>query len=149
MHWGYPHILPGGINYGSRQQYHSKTNQKHRCKHLDVSYLAQDPRFSSNRARVENRAALEIELSAAFGKTDGEELGPRLLADGVPAAPILNIEAVAHSDHARFRCMVVQTPEYIGPGIPIKLIGTPGSIRRPPPKLGETVVAANDHVFEM
>ena len=66
----------------------------------------------------------------------GEALGERLLADGVPAAPILDIEAVASSEHAKFRQMVVRQDDYVGPGIPIKLSDTPASIRRPPPALG-------------
>ena len=105
------------------------------CTHLNVPGLAQDPRFATNRARVDHRDALEIELCAAFAKVDGEQFGPVLLADGVPAAPILNIQAVADSEHARFRNMVVRKPDYTGPGIPIKLTATPGSIRLPPPGL--------------
>jgi hypothetical protein len=43
--------------------------------------------------------------------------------------------------------MVVRSPDYTGPGIPIKLTDTPGSIRLAPPTLGNTVLAANDTVF--
>ena len=118
------------------------------CKHLGVPELAESPRFKTNRARVVNRETLEVELKAAFAKTDGEELGPRLLADGVPAAPILNIKAVADSEHAHFRKMVVRTPDYTGPGIPIKLTGTPASIRRAPPQLGDTTLPIVKSVFQ-
>lgn len=118
------------------------------CKHLEVPALADDTRFSTNSARVVNREALEVELQAAFYKCDGEELGPRLLADGVPAAPILNIQAVAESEHARFREMVIRTPEYTGPGIPIKLTATPASIRHAPPQLGNTIVPPDGRVFK-
>jgi len=118
------------------------------CGHLQVPALPRDPRFSTNRARVENREALEAELCAAFERIDGEALGPMLLADGVPAAPILDIEAVANSPHAQFRNMIVRTPGYTGPGIPIKLADTPASIQRPPPALGGTSLAGNDDVFE-
>ncbi|MDF3860886.1 MULTISPECIES: CaiB/BaiF CoA transferase family protein [Achromobacter] len=117
------------------------------CAHLDRSDLPADARFATNRARVENREQLEEALRKTFESTDGELLGPALLADGVPAAPILDIEAVANSDHAKFRGMVVRSPEYTGPGIPIKLTDTPGSIRLAPPALGSTVLAANDTVF--
>lgn len=117
------------------------------CAHLGVASLCADPRFASNRARVENRQALEEALMAAFLEVDGETLGPRLLADGVPAAPLLDLEAVAHSEHARHRDMVVRRPDYVGPGIPIKLSDTPASIRRPPPTLGNFTPAANDSAF--
>lgn len=118
------------------------------CRHLDVPALPEDPRFSTNSQRVVNREALEVELRKAFSQCDGQELGPRLLADGVPAAPILDISAVADSEHARFRGMVVRTPEYTGPGIPIKLSDTPASIRRAPPQLGDTVAGPDGNVFE-
>ena len=106
------------------------------CGHLGVADLARDPRFATNRARVENRDALEARLCEVFAQFEGEALGERLLADGVPAAPILDIEAVANSEHAKFRQMVVRQDDYVGPGIPIKLSDTPASIRRPPPALG-------------
>ncbi|HYG43349.1 MAG TPA: CoA transferase [Bordetella sp.] len=118
------------------------------CTHLEVSELAADPRFATNRARVENRDALEIELCRAFERVDGTRFGPSLLADGVPAAPILDIEAVANSEHARFRNMVVRTSDYTGPGIPIKLADTPASIRLRPPALGNTPLAANETAFK-
>jgi crotonobetainyl-CoA:carnitine CoA-transferase CaiB-like acyl-CoA transferase len=117
------------------------------CAHLDRPDLPADARFATNRARVENREQLEEALRQTFENTDGERLGPALLADGVPAAPILDIEAVANSEHAKFRGMVVRSPDYTGPGIPIKLTDTPGSIRLAPPTLGNTVLAANDTVF--
>lgn len=117
------------------------------CAHLDRPDLPADARFATNRARVENREQLEEALRQTFENTDGERLGPALLADGVPAAPILDIEAVANSEHAKFRGMVVRSPDYTGPGIPIKLTDTPGSIRLAPPPLGNTVLAANDTVF--
>lgn len=106
------------------------------CKHLNVSHLAEDPRFATNKDRVQNREMLEAELAKAFSGVDGTRFGPLLLADGIPAAPILDIAAVADSDHARFRNMVIRTPEYTGPGIPIKLSATPASIRLSPPTLG-------------
>ncbi len=117
------------------------------CARLDVPELPSDERFVSNRARVQNRDALETELSKAFMQVDGEVLGESLLADGVPAAPILDIEAVANSEHARYREMVVRRSDYVGPGVPIKLSGTPASIRTPPPALGNFSLAANDSAF--
>lgn len=110
------------------------------CMHLGVPELSSDARFATNKARVENRDALEVELSRAFSKVDGNDFGPRLLADGVPAAPLLTIDAVADSDHAKFRDMVVRRDDYVGPGIPIKLSQTPGTIRTPAPKLGNAVL---------
>lgn len=115
------------------------------CNELGVPGLVEDERYSTNRSRVTNRDTLELELSRAFLQVDGDIAGPKLLAMGVPAAPLLNIQQVAESAHARFRQMVVRSDDYVGPGIPIKLSGTPGSIRLSPPALGN--LSANDPVF--
>ncbi|CAN7251832.1 CaiB/BaiF CoA transferase family protein [Variovorax paradoxus] len=118
------------------------------CAALRVEALTADSRFASNRARVENRDALEVELMQAFALVDGEELGERLLVTGVPAAPILDIKAVAESEHARYRQMVVNRPDYIGPGVPIKLSATPASIRRAPPAIGDFLPTSDTSVFD-
>lgn len=110
------------------------------CTHLKMHHLPADPHFATNKMRVENREALEVELSRAFSQVDGDAFGKQLLADGVPAAPILDIASVAASEHAQYREMVVRLPEYTGPGIPIKLSDTPGSIRIAPPSLGSTTM---------
>ena len=117
------------------------------CTGLGMPQLAQDARFASNQARVAHRLALEPLLEQAFLRVDAEQLGPALLAQGVPAAPILDIQAVAQSEHARMREMVVQREDYIGPGCPIKLSATPASIRKPPPTLGDTACPADHRIF--
>ncbi len=117
------------------------------CRQLGVAELAQDERFSTNHARIANREALEEQLSIAFMKVDGSQMGPLLLAEGVPAAPIFDIQSVADSEHAKYREMVLRREDYVGPGIPIKLSDTPASIRRAPPALGDWVPSANDSIF--
>lgn len=118
------------------------------CAHIGRPDLSGDERFSTNVNRVAHRDALEKELRGAFASFDGEALGEKLLSVGVPAAPILDIGAVASSEHAAFREMVIRRDDYTGPGIPIKLSETPGSIRHPSPSLGSMVFSANDRVFE-
>lgn len=118
------------------------------CTHLQTPHLPTDPRFATNKLRVENREALEVALSQAFSKVDGNEFGKRLLADGVPAAPILDIASVAASEHAQYRQMVVRQPDYVGPGIPIKLSDTPGSIRKGTPSLGSTALEPDADPFD-
>lgn len=107
------------------------------CAQLGVAELAGDARFATNGQRVVNREALDAALSQAFAQVDGEPFGQQLLAQNVPAAPILDIAAVAAAPHTAHRRMVVQQPDYTGPGIPIKLSHTPAAIRRGPPALGE------------
>jgi len=106
------------------------------CNRLGIAHISNEQRFATNSARVKNRVELEPILCEAFLQFDGNNLSEELLKDGIPAAPILDIKDVAHSQHASHREMVVNKSFYTGPGIPIKLTETPGSIRKPAPELG-------------
>ncbi|MEC3767869.1 MULTISPECIES: CaiB/BaiF CoA transferase family protein [Cupriavidus] len=106
------------------------------CQALDAGHLADDERFATNRQRVIHREALTTELCRAFAVVDGESFGKALLARNVPAAPILSIADVAGAPHTLHRQMVVRQGDYVGPGVPIKLSGTPASVRSGPPALG-------------
>jgi crotonobetainyl-CoA:carnitine CoA-transferase CaiB-like acyl-CoA transferase len=110
------------------------------CHALAVEHLSADPRFATNRQRVVNREALTAALSAAFSRVDGESFGKALLAQNVPAAPILTIADVAEAPHTLHRRMVVRQDGYLGPGIPIKLADTPAAVRNGPPALGNVAV---------
>jgi crotonobetainyl-CoA:carnitine CoA-transferase CaiB-like acyl-CoA transferase len=99
--------------------------------------LARDPRFTSNGDRVRNRDALRAVLGEAFAGQDGEALTTRLLDAGVPAGPVLGVDAALESAHAAARGMVAQTGEVRTVGTPIKLSRTPGGARSAPPRFGE------------
>ncbi len=106
------------------------------CATIGAPELATDPRFLTNGARVENRAALKGALEAALAVFDGEELATRLIAAGVPAGAILDVaEALAHP-HTAHRRMVVEMGAYRGLGAPIRLSRSAASYRRPPPGFG-------------
>lgn len=107
------------------------------CAQLGLAAMAQDERYKSNGQRVVNREAVDAALAQAFAQVDGEAFGKQLLAQNVPAAPILDMAAVAAAAHTEHRQMVVRRDDYHGPGIPIKLSGTSAAIRRGPPRLGE------------
>lgn len=107
------------------------------CQLLGAAELADDPRFGSNGKRVENRGDLEIELKRLFVRVQGEAFGEELLRRGVPAAAILDIGTVSQAPHTAHRNMILSLPGYRGPGIPVKLVRTPGAYRMKPPKVGE------------
>ena len=107
------------------------------CAALGRPELADDPRFTHNADRVANRAALNAALEALLAGRDGEELCARLLGDGLPAGPVLDVPSVMNHPHTRHRDMVVEMDGYRGTGIPIKFSRTPGAVRRPPPAFGE------------
>jgi formyl-CoA transferase len=112
------------------------------CRALGRDDLLTDPRFTTNAGRMEHRDVLAAELESVLTGRDSAEWETALLAAGVPCGPIRDYEQVARDPHTLAREMVVtmQHPvegEIRGLGLPLKLSGTPGEIRRPAPVLGE------------
>jgi formyl-CoA transferase len=99
--------------------------------------MASDPRFATNGARVTNREALTAVLNARFANEDGHELSRRMLAAGLPAGPVLNVDETMAADHTAHRKMVTELGAYRGLGTPIKLSRTPGGTRSAPPRFNE------------
>jgi len=54
------------------------------------------------------------------------ELTRRMLAVGLPAGPVLNVDEAIAGDHTAHRNMVTELGGYRGLGTPIKLSRTPG-----------------------
>jgi len=103
---------------------------------------ATDPRYVKNKDRVENRATLDP-LIAQTLKTDVADVWvSKLKAAGVPCGRINSVSAALDDEHTKARRMV-ETVEHptIGElkviGTPFKMSGTPTSIRRAPPTLGQ------------
>ena len=103
---------------------------------------ADDPRFDSNRARVENRTLVDNSIAKVLAADTADAWIARLKAAGVPCGRI-NTAAEALADpHTAARRMIetVQHPT-VGAlklvGIPYKFSDTPASVRLPPPTLGE------------
>ncbi len=107
------------------------------CAEIGRPGLISDLRFKTNGDRVTNRAALRVELETALATVDGEALTTKLLEQGVPAAPVLEVPDVVNHPHTRHRGMVVEKDGYRGTGNPIKLSRTPASVRSVPPQFGE------------
>ena len=69
---------------------------------------------------------------------DGHTLVDTLMAAGVPAAPVLGVDAALAHPHTAHRGMVVELPGgYRGIGAPVKLGRTPASYRHAPLTPGE------------
>jgi crotonobetainyl-CoA:carnitine CoA-transferase CaiB-like acyl-CoA transferase len=103
------------------------------CEMIAAPRIADDARFLTNAARVENRDALQTELEDALAKFDGADIAAKLIAAGVPCGPLLGVaEALTHP-HAAHREMIVEIGEYRGLGSPIRLSRTPATYRQPPP----------------
>ena len=103
---------------------------------------ATDPRFSSNRARVENRVEVDRMINAALAHGIAQSWLDKLMAVGVPCGRINTVAQAFEEPHTAARRMVetAQHPlhgELKMLGIPFKFSETPGSVRRAPPTLGQ------------
>jgi formyl-CoA transferase len=118
------------------------------CEVIARPDLAANPSYKTNADRLANRERLAADLEKTFLTQDREHWVSLLLKAGVPAGPISDYAEVFASDHARARemkMMVAHPVEGAVPniGFPVKLMGTPQQVRRPPPLLGEH----NDEIF--
>ena len=109
------------------------------CEVIGVPELARDPRFSVNGNRVINNAMLTPVIESAIAERDGAELCHALLNAGVPAGLVQTIPEALMHPHTRHRDMLLELGEYRWTGIPVKMSGTPGAVRRPPPEFNQHV----------
>jgi succinate---hydroxymethylglutarate CoA-transferase len=103
---------------------------------------ADDPRFNSNRARVENRDLVDGCIAQALAGDTADAWITKLKAAGVPCGRINSVAEALADPHTAARAMIetVQHPtigELSLVGMPYKFSDTPASVRRPPPTLGE------------
>jgi crotonobetainyl-CoA:carnitine CoA-transferase CaiB-like acyl-CoA transferase len=103
---------------------------------------AKDPRFTSNRARVENRDVIDGFINEALSHDDADVWLDKLKAVGVPCGRINTVADALDDPHTAARDMI-ETVEHstIGAlkmlGIPFKFSDTACSVRRAPPILGQ------------
>ena len=112
------------------------------CEVLGQPALAEDARFASNPARVQNRAVLVPQLEAIFRTRTVADWLAALRAAEVPAAPVNNLDRAFAEPPVAERDMIVtyEHPD-VGPvrlpGNPIKLSGMTEPMSQPAPRLGE------------
>lgn len=112
------------------------------CAALGVAELATDPRFATNGDRVEHRGELRPLLAARFATGSTARWIATLEAADVPCGPIQDVRTAFASPEAEALGMTLEVEHpALGvlrqAGIPLVFEGTPGSIRTPPPLLGE------------
>jgi len=100
---------------------------------------ATDPRYATNAARVENKAALLAEIARIFRAASKGEWIDRLEAAGVPCAVINTLPDAAATPQAEALGIVQKVPgdDYTLIGLPLSFDGQRPRIRRAPPRLGE------------
>jgi crotonobetainyl-CoA:carnitine CoA-transferase CaiB-like acyl-CoA transferase len=128
----------GWINLGAANQ----RNWERLATVIEAPELVADPRFQSNRDRMQNLAALEQQLAPIFKRRSTEEWLEALAAAAVPAGPVLSIAAMHRDPQALARNMVLDIQHPAAGmtkaiGFPIKFSETQGESDRPAPMLGE------------
>jgi len=112
------------------------------CEMLGRPELFGDTRFASVSGRLANRLVLIDELEKSFATKTADEWIDALLAVGIPAGPICNLEQALNSEHAKAREVVMEMDHPVegrikSIGFPVKLSETKQRVRRHPPLLGE------------
>jgi CoA:oxalate CoA-transferase len=108
----------------------------------DHRELLDDPRFDTAAHRLLNAAEIDAELAPWFAAHDRDDVVAVLAGHDIICAPVLAYdEAVEHPQIQAMGLVVEIAHDQLGdlrvPGVPIKLAGTPGNIRRPPSSVGE------------
>ena len=112
------------------------------CELLDLRHLLEDPRFASNAARVEHNKELVPLLQARLASQPSAHWLSALEKAGIPAGPVLTHDQVFQDPQILAREMVTEVTHPVAGrmktlGVTVKLSETPGSIRRPAPRVGE------------
>jgi crotonobetainyl-CoA:carnitine CoA-transferase CaiB-like acyl-CoA transferase len=111
------------------------------CEALERDWVSDD-RFADIDARKANEDELDRLIEERCMDFGREELVERLVAGDLLTAPINDIPDVVSDPQIRHNDMLVSVDhETVGSvdvtGVPIKFYGTPGSVRLPPPVLGQ------------
>ncbi|MCC7242459.1 MAG: CoA transferase [Acidobacteria bacterium] len=112
------------------------------CPAIGRPDLAADARFRTNRDRMAHYDALKPELDRTLSGRTRAEWTARFRAASIPCGGVRDVPEVLADPQLAEREMIVSLSHpTAGPtrvmGTPIKLSGTPASVRTPPPTLGQ------------
>jgi formyl-CoA transferase len=112
------------------------------CAAIGRADIAQDPRYSTNPLRVENRDTLVEALQEVFETREAQHWLDACYKAGIPSGPINGIEQVFEHPQVIANQMLVEVDHPLASslkmaGIPYQLSETPATVRLPPPLLGQ------------
>jgi len=118
------------------------------CEIIGRADLAEDARFATTAARRDRRDEVAAIIQEWTGRRPKVDVGSRLTAAGVPAAPINNVAEMVADPQVQARGMFVEVDHPVfgrlkTTGTPLKLSETPGRVRSLAPSPGEH----NEDVF--
>lgn len=111
--------------------------------------LAEDSRYATSSARVENRDTVDAFVNGFVGSHSRDDVIEICVSEGVPIAPVYSIEDIFNDVHYRSRASIskkmdIHTSEEIHfPSVFPLLSETPGKVESLGPKLGES----NEEIF--
>ncbi len=116
---------------------------------IGQSELADDPRFATNKSRLQNVEALDAIMEGWIGARTLDEVTVQLRDNAVPVGPVFDVADIIANPHAQARDMVVESPDGDGPplkmeGVVPKMADTPGAVRH----AGREMGADNAEIFE-
>lgn len=111
------------------------------CRALGMPTLADDARFATNDDRLAHRDMLDEIIAGFVRALPRQEALDRLWAGDVIVGPVNDYDDVFSDPQVIHNRMVVEVQHHAGPlrvtGVPVHLSDTPGTVRLPPPGLGE------------
>ena len=112
------------------------------CEILVRPDLLKNPDYQTIAGRLGHREALITELEKSFANKQASEWIDLMLAEGIPAGPILDYPQAFESEHGKHRQMKIEIDHPLEGKVPnigfaVKMQGTPQQVRRHPPLLGE------------
>jgi formyl-CoA transferase len=112
------------------------------CRGLGIEDLSADPRYANHEAQVAHRGELQARWRQEFGKRKTAEVIAALESVDILCSPVNSMETVLADPQVASNEMVLEIPHpewgtIRTLGIPVKLEGTPGTVRLAPPALGE------------
>ena len=116
------------------------------CAAAGLPALASDPRFATNPDRVRQYEALRAAIEPGLRSAGTREWVDRLRAADVPCGAVRSVGEVLADPQLASREMIARMDHpSAGPiaalGVPVKLSANPGSVRTPPPTLGQHIGA--------
>lgn len=112
------------------------------CAIIGADDLAEDPRFAVNQERVGRREELKALLAERLGTQTVAHWLEAFKAAGIPCGGVRDLAQVFSDPQIVERAMVLALDHPVAGairalGVPMKLGETPGSVRTPPPTLGQ------------
>jgi formyl-CoA transferase len=109
------------------------------CAAIDTTEWVTDPRFLTNRARLQNREALSTALNKVLATRKRAEWLKLLEAAGVPCAPIHELSEAIAQEQVQALGLIQRVPgtDFSLTGLPVSFDGIRPDLSGPAPKLNE------------